>query len=69
MTCHTCGQPLTADEVGLSRKLVNRGTRVYWCLPCLAKDFRVSEEALRDMIERFRASGCTLFPRQTTERS
>lgn len=62
--CETCGRELTADEVGLSRKLVNRGTSVYWCLACLSKDFRVDEDALREMIERFREAGCTLFAKK-----
>lgn len=62
MTCARCGRTLTADETGLSRKLINRGTTVFFCLTCLSRDFRVSEQSLSEMIERFRASGCTLFP-------
>lgn len=61
MNCGTCGCVLTADEIGLSRKLVNRGTRVCWCISCLAVAYRVEESTLREMIERFRAAGCTLF--------
>lgn len=62
MTCAACDRVLTADELGLSRKLINRGTRVFYCVPCLAEKYRVTESALRDMIERFRAAGCSLFP-------
>lgn len=61
MTCARCGRELVPDEVGLSRKLINRGTQVFFCLTCLAEDFRLPEAELRDMIERFRAAGCMLF--------
>lgn len=61
MTCARCGRDLSSDEVGLSRKLINRGTRVFFCLTCLAEDFHLPETALREMIERFRAAGCMLF--------
>ena len=61
MTCACCGRELTPDEVGLSRKLINRGTQVFFCLGCLAEDFRLPEEELLEMIQRFREAGCTLF--------
>ena len=50
MKCHVCGQALTRDEIGLSKKLINRGT-----------NFHVPEDTLRQMIERFREAGCSLF--------
>ena len=59
--CMTCGVPLSRDEIGLHRKIVNRGATQYCCIHCLAKHFKVSEAELRDMIERFREAGCTLF--------
>ena len=61
MTCARCGRELTPDEMGLSRKLINRGTQVFFCLTCLAEDFRLPEAELLEMIQRFRAGGCTLF--------
>lgn len=61
MTCARCGKPLSSDETGLSRKLINRGTTVFFCLDCLSADFRLSREQLLDLIERFREAGCTLF--------
>ena len=61
MKCACCGRELTNDETGLSRKLINRGTTVFYCLSCLSRDFRVPEAELLDMIERYRAAGCTLF--------
>ena len=59
--CMTCGAPLSRDEIGLHKKLVNRGSKQFCCIHCLSKEFKVSEEELRALIERYRASGCTLF--------
>lgn len=62
MSCAACGREgLTRDEIGLSRKLVNRGTAQAWCLTCLAKRFRVTERQLRDLAQAFRENGCPLF--------
>jgi len=59
--CHDCGQALTRDEIGLSKKLINRGTQTFFCVHCLARNFHVPEDTLRQMIERFREAGCSLF--------
>ena len=61
MTCAQCGRALTRDEEGLSRKLINRGTHLFYCLDCLAQMYHTDSETLRGMIERFRQAGCTLF--------
>ncbi len=60
-TCTHCGAPLTSDEIGLTKKLVNRGATSFYCIHCLAKEFSVSEELLKEKIVQFRAMGCTLF--------
>ena len=59
--CITCGREITRDEMGLSRKLINRGTSEFKCLPCLATYYRVSEQRLHELIAQYRAQGCTLF--------
>lgn len=59
--CAGCGRLLTRDEAALTRKLVNRGARVFYCLTCLSTRFDVSEEVLREKIVQFREMGCTLF--------
>ena len=61
MKCHACGQALTRDEIGLSKKLINRGTQTFFCVHCLARNFHVPEDTLWQMIERFREAGCSLF--------
>ena len=62
--CKNCGAPLTSDEVAVTRKLINRGATEYMCVPCLAKWFEVKEDDIRERIEYFRASGCTLFEKR-----
>ena len=59
--CAYCGRALTRDEVALTRKLVNRGARDFYCLTCLSARFDVSEAVLREKIVQFREMGCTLF--------
>lgn len=61
MTCARCTRELTRDETGLSRKLISRATTVFYCIDCLAQEYRITPAQLREMIEHFRASGCTLF--------
>lgn len=61
MTCARCGRELVRDEIGLSRKLINRGTTTFFCLSCLAEDFKLPESELVEMIARFREAGCMLF--------
>ena len=61
--CKDCGVPLGQDEIALTKKLINRGARQFFCLSCLASHFDVSEEILREKITLFREMGCTLFQR------
>ncbi len=63
--CLHCGKPLHPDEIGLTKKLINRGATVFFCIGCLAKRFEVTEDILYRKISEFREMGCTLFaPRQ-----
>lgn len=59
--CKQCGKPLTRDEIGLHKKMINRGAKEYFCLECLAAYFGASTEQLKEKIEQFRKDGCTLF--------
>ena len=60
MKC-SCGNPLERIDIGLTKKLINRGTKEYFCIHCLAKKFNVSVELLREKAEHFKAMGCILF--------
>ena len=57
-----CGkEPLTKDEIGISRKLIDKKTSKFYCIPCLAEQIEITEEELLAKIEEFKAEGCTLF--------
>ena len=59
--CKACGAPLTRDDIGATKKLINRGASSFFCVKCLASRFSVEEELIRQKIEEFKAGGCTLF--------
>ena len=59
--CRTCGRGLTADEIGIYKRMVNRGATDFLCASCLADYFKIDESLVYDKIEHFRAMGCTLF--------
>ena len=59
--CKQCGRPLTHDEVGIYKRLVNRGAEEFLCLTCFAAKYKVTEAQLREKIQLFKNMGCTLF--------
>ena len=61
LRCKACGTPLTRDDIGAHKKLINRGASSFLCIPCLARHFSVEESLIRQKVEEFRKSGCTLF--------
>lgn len=61
-TCYVCGKtPLTKDEIGITKKLIDKKTTQFYCVACLAEQLEVSEEELVAKIEEFKEEGCTLF--------
>jgi predicted nucleic-acid-binding Zn-ribbon protein len=60
--CYVCGKtPLTKDEIGLTKKLIDKKTTKFYCLSCLAEYFEVEVDELLAKIEEFKNEGCTLF--------
>lgn len=60
--CYVCGKtPLSKDEIGITKKMIDKKTVNFYCLPCLAEYFEVEEEELVAKIEEFKNEGCTLF--------
>ena len=60
--CYVCGKaPLTKNEIGLTKKLIDIKAERYYCLSCLAEYLEVSEEELLAKVEEFKEEGCTLF--------
>lgn len=61
-SCYVCGkEPLSKNEVGLTKKLFDLKTKQFYCLPCMAEQLEVTEEELINKIEEFKDEGCTLF--------
>ena len=60
--CYVCGKaPLTKDEIGLTKKIINKKATTFYSFPCLAEYLEVTEEELLAKIEDFKNEGCTLF--------
>jgi len=59
--CMQCGRVLTRDEIGLHKKMINRGAVRYLCISCLSAYYSVTEEHMQERIRHFREQGCTLF--------
>lgn len=60
--CRVCGKsPLSRDEVGLTKKLIDRQAEDFLCLACLAEALEATEEELLAKIQEFKEQGCTLF--------
>ena len=60
--CMECGRELTADEIAIYKRMVNRGAENFLCVSCLARHYKIPEELIYEKIEHFRAMGCALFP-------
>lgn len=60
--CYVCGKtPLTKNEIGLTKKLMNKKAVSLYCIDCLAEYLEVTTEELEAKIEEFKEEGCTLF--------
>jgi hypothetical protein len=59
--CEGCGCELDRDEIGLNKKLNGTETEDFLCLDCMAEEFDVTVADLKNKIEDFKESGCTLF--------
>ena len=61
-TCCVCGKtPLSKDEIGITKKLIDKQAEHFYCLPCLAQFIEADTDELLEKIEEFKKEGCTLF--------
>ncbi len=60
-TCKKCGKELSGNDIGLTKKLINRGSTEFLCIDCIAEKFECTKELLEEKIRQFKESGCTLF--------
>lgn len=60
--CYVCGkEDLSRNEIGLAKKLLDKNTKRFYCLGCLAEYLEVDAEFLLEKVEEFKTQGCTLF--------
>ena len=60
--CYVCGKKkLNKNEIGLTRKILSKNAKTYYCLDCLAEYLEVDTELLLEKVEEFKAQGCDLF--------
>jgi predicted nucleic-acid-binding Zn-ribbon protein len=60
--CYVCGKtPLTKNEIGLTKKLIDKNSISFYCIDCLAEYLEVTTEELEAKVEEFKEAGCTLF--------
>ncbi len=48
-------------DIGLHKKMINRGATSFMCVDCLAKHTGLTREILLEKAEQFRKMGCILF--------
>lgn len=60
--CYICGKKnLSKNEIGLTKKLMGKSSKKFYCVSCLAEQLEVTTEELQDKIEEFKNEGCKLF--------
>ncbi|MFA6223846.1 MAG: hypothetical protein WC647_16190 [Desulfomonilaceae bacterium] len=60
--CYICEKKaLSKNEIGLTKKLLNKDSMRFYCLNCLADYLEIDTEFLLAKIEEFKEQGCTLF--------
>lgn len=59
--CICCNKELTKDEIGLTKKMISKKAKQFYCLDCLADYLGTTVEALMEKIKQFKEEGCTLF--------
>ena len=60
--CYVCNKKaISKNEVGLTKKLLNKNTKCFYCLDCLAEYLEVDTEFLIVKVEEFKEQRCELF--------
>lgn len=60
--CYGCEKKaLSKNEIGLTKKLLDKDSKRFYCLDCLAEYLEVDTEFLLAKVEEFKEQGCDLF--------
>jgi uncharacterized protein YlaI len=60
--CYVCEKEnLSKNDIGLTKKLLDKDTRIFYCIDCLAEYLEVDSEFLLAKVEEFKEQGCDLF--------
>ncbi len=59
--CIKCGAKLRRVDIGLHKKMINRGAESWMCVDCLGAYLGVPREELLKKAEYFKQMGCMLF--------
>lgn len=59
--CKKCKKELTYNEIGATKKFINRNCKEFFCRECLADWLNIAPEIVDEKIEQFKAAHCTLF--------
>ena len=60
--CYVCNkESLSKNEIGLTKKLLDKNSKRFYCLYCLADFLEVDTEFLIAKVEEFKEQGCELF--------
>ena len=60
--CVACNKnPLTKNEIGITKKLLGTKSKNFYCVDCLADFLEVDPQDILDKIEDFKHDGCKLF--------
>lgn len=60
--CYVCGKEnLSKNEIGLTKKLLSKNAKQFYCLDCLAEFLEVDTEFLIEKVEELKTQGCRLF--------
>ena len=61
-SCVSCDKkPISKDEIGINRKLLDADNGNFYCMKCLAEYLEVDVQDIYDKIEEFKEQGCKLF--------
>jgi hypothetical protein len=61
-SCYICGkEALNKNEIGLTKKLLDKDSKRFYCFYCLAEYLEVDTEFLLAKVEEFKEQDCKLF--------